>query len=79
MNELRFNNYSRFIGTRHNYRTYAWCVFLDINKKALDAIDFVEYILHPSFPNPVRRAKNADQCFALQSEGWGRFLINITV
>jgi transcription initiation factor IIF auxiliary subunit len=79
MTDLKFDNYSRFIGEKDGYRTYAWCVFMDVSKTVLSNIETVEYILHPTFPEPVRRINDREHCFVLQSEGWGDFVINIRV
>jgi transcription initiation factor IIF auxiliary subunit len=45
----------------------------------LDQIDHVIYILHPTFPNPVREVKNRSTKFRLDTAGWGVFLIRATV
>lgn len=79
MSDLQFNNYSRFIGENHGKRTFAWCTFLDVGRAVLDTVETVEYILHPTFPDPVRRIDDREHCFALLSSGWGVFTIDIRV
>jgi hypothetical protein len=75
----RFASYSRFIGTKKGYDTYAWCIYLDVDRDELNNVQEVEYILHPSFPNPVRVIRNAKHCFALESEGWGGFVLHTRI
>ena len=45
----------------------------------LELVDYVEYRLHDTFPDPVRVAEDATNKFALSSAGWGEFTIFITV
>ena len=61
---------------------WKWTVFLKGDEKALDAIKCVEYTLHPTFPNPVRRVcekGDPKRCFGLSGTGWGTFKIGIRV
>ena len=78
-NDVNFNNYSRFLRQRNDYSIFGWCVYLDESKQVADRIECIEYILHPSFPNPIRRISDRLTCFSLQSEGWGTFLLNINI
>jgi transcription initiation factor IIF auxiliary subunit len=52
-----------------------WSVWIG-PPEALSNVESVEYTLHPSFPNPVRRidAPSANQ-FRLSTAGWGIFTI----
>jgi transcription initiation factor IIF auxiliary subunit len=76
--EISVANTSRYIGERR----WEWTVFLQAAPQILDGIQCVEYTLHPTFPEPVRR-----QCvrgdprfpFALTTSGWGTFEISIKV
>jgi hypothetical protein len=36
-------------------------------------ISVVEYVLHPTFPDPVREIEDPAHCFALETEAWGSF------
>lgn len=45
----------------------------------LALVDYVEYRLHDTFPDPVRVAEDAQNKFVLSSSGWGEFRIIITV
>lgn len=59
-----------------------WTVFIRASRNVLGQINCVEYTLHRSFPNPVRtvcQQGTSDQPFALSSNGWGTFTINIRV
>ena len=51
-----------------------WEVYLDDNGSGeLMKINFVEYILHPTFPNPVRNVSDPSNGFRLKTNGWGIF------
>ena len=72
-------NTSRYVGDGR----WDWTVFVRAANPTLDAIQCVEYTLHPTFPNPVRRVcvrgKDAQQAFALSSNGWGEFTIKVKI
>lgn len=76
---INFNNYARKIGKRGNYDWYQWKVFVDENEDVLNQINNVQYLLHQTFPNPLRLSDNEASKFALESSGWGSFTIYITV
>ena len=77
--EVKFNNYAKNVGKRGRYDWYKWKVFVDEEDEILDKIDYVEYLLHKTFPNPRRIRKDRKTKFALESEGWGGFYIIITI
>src|SRR5215216_5304556 len=79
MSKLIFNNYSRHVRTTQDYEIFAWCVFLEGDRNLINSIRMVEYVLHPTFPNPVREISDRTHCFVLQSEAWGTFDIDISV
>jgi hypothetical protein len=58
---------------------YDWCVFVKESPSQLEAIQSVEYTLHPTFPNPIRRTLDRTARFALFSDGWGEFTIRIRI
>lgn len=58
---------------------WEWSVWLEGTDAELDNIDFVNYVLHPTFPNPVRTIKDRVSNFRLESAGWGQFTIYIKV
>ena len=58
---------------------YAWKIWISGPAGMMKKINEVEYILHPSFPHRIRRFKNAETGFLLESEGWGEFDIVVNV
>jgi transcription initiation factor IIF auxiliary subunit len=58
---------------------WSWSVWLSGTQADLDAVDFVEYTLHPTFRNPVRTIKTRRNGFRLDTEGWGVFPIHARV
>jgi hypothetical protein len=64
-------------------KTWKWTVFVMGADSALDDIQCVEYLLHPTFPDPLRkvcaRGSEKELGFSLPAEGWGTFLIHARV
>ena len=58
---------------------WKWAVWLEGPDDELDQVESVEWILHPTFPNPVRRSMNRDDKFRLETAGWGVFPIRARV
>jgi pYEATS domain-containing protein involved in immunity/TIR domain-containing protein len=58
---------------------WEWSVWIEGDKEELKQIEYVEYILHPSFPEPVQRIEDRSSKFRLDSSGWGEFTIRATV
>ena len=54
-----------------------WSVWLTGSGADLDQIEFVEYVLHPTFSEPVQRRTDRSSGFRLNASGWGEFLIHI--
>lgn len=54
---------------------WKWAVWIEAPDEALDSIEFVEWTLHPSFPNPIRKINNRASKFRLETGGWGVFQI----
>lgn len=53
---------------------WRWEAFLDDEGSGdLSQVKFVEYFLHPTFRNPIRRIVEREGGFLLKTEGWGRF------
>ncbi len=77
--ELKFNNYARRIDDRYGRAFYEWRVFVDEPQKVLDTIAQVDYVLHPTFPNPFQSSRDRGRKFELVTTGWGGFNILITV
>jgi len=76
---FRIRNYAKRIGQRGRHEWYRWRVFLEGDDGTLNEIEEVEYHLHPTFPNPVRTVKDRESGFALESSGWGSFMMDIIV
>lgn len=62
---------------RWNYKgddRWRWEAFLDDEGSGeLGEVESVEYVLHPTFVNPIRRIVDPEGGFALKTEGWGEF------
>jgi transcription initiation factor IIF auxiliary subunit len=54
---------------------WRWAVWIEGLDEDLDLIDFVEWTLHPTFPNPVRKVFDRDSKFRLATGGWAGFYI----
>ena len=64
---------------RENEDRWDWEVHLDGDGEELDEIEYVEYNLHETFPNPVRRIYDRESGFQLQTSGWGTFTLYIRI
>jgi transcription initiation factor IIF auxiliary subunit len=64
---------------KNNDDWYDWCIFVDENFDVINSIKSVEYILHSTFPDPIRSIESKHSKFALFSSGWGEFLVKIRV
>lgn len=56
-----------------------WTIFIDADNSVLSQINCVEYTLHPTFPNPVRKVCDKKSKFALSTNGWGTFVVKVKV
>jgi transcription initiation factor IIF auxiliary subunit len=56
-----------------------WSVWIDGTSDEIASITSVEWRLHPSFANPVRRVTDKATNFRLDTAGWGTFLIHASV
>lgn len=56
-----------------------WSVWIEASESELDDITFVDWHLHPTFPDPVRRRTNRDEQFRLDASGWGEFEVRAEV
>ena len=78
--DLTLNNSSRFSGQEGKENWWEWTAYIDAGQpQALNDIDFVEYHLHPSFKNPIRRVFDRGGGFPLKMEGWGAFKLRARV
>ena len=76
---ISFTNWSMQTGEKYADTWYDWCVFVKDDPKIMSSINSVEYILHSSFPDPIRVVTERPSRFALFSSGWGSFPIRIQV
>src|SRR5438876_2404567 len=58
---------------------WKWSVWVDGDKADLAQIDFVEYVLHPTFSPPIRRVDHRGSKFRLDSAAWGEFRIRALI
>jgi hypothetical protein len=58
---------------------WSWSVWVDAPEEELSKIDYVEYILHPTFADPTRRVADRSSKFRLDSRGWGEFTVRAVV
>jgi hypothetical protein len=67
-------NTSRFIGSGR----WDWAVRIVAEPAVMSSIECVEYMLHPTFPNPIRTVCGAgSSSFALSDSSWGEFPIGV--
>lgn len=59
----------------HGDDWWTWAVWVDGPPELLDQVSLVEYTLHPTFRDPVRRATDRAHKFELATAGWGTFTI----
>jgi len=76
---IKFNNYARQTGSQMKRPYYEWRVFVDEPAAVLDTIVQVDYVLHPTFPEPFQSSRDRGNQFELKASGWGGFPIVITV
>ena len=91
---LRFNNYAKptegYISEsirrhqalieRENIRGwYQWKVFVDEDENILDKIEYVEYLLHPSYSEQRQISSDKNSKFAIEECSWAEFALTITV
>lgn len=56
---------------------WSWRIWVDATPEALNNINYVTYILHPSFTPPIKDVKDRSTAFMLKATGWGTFTIGI--
>ena len=64
---------------RWNYKgdnRWEWEAFIDDNgTHELKDVQYVEYVLHRTFKNPVREIREKEGGFVLKTNGWGTFTL----
>jgi transcription initiation factor IIF auxiliary subunit len=56
-----------------------WDIRFEGDKADLDQIKYVEYILHETFADPIRKIKDRSSGFKLETSGWGTFRVYFTI
>ena len=74
--QIAINNTASLSG-RSGY--YNWTVFVAADDATLNSIDHVDYLLHPTFPNPQVSSNNRSSKFSYSSTGWGEFEIKVKI
>jgi len=75
----KITNYAKAIGKRGDHEYYRWRVFVDESQEVLSQIKSVEYLLHPTFAEPLQVRDDPADKFSLETIGWGVFIIAIRV
>src|SRR5206468_4896437 len=73
--QIKMNNSAKYKGKDR----WEWSVWIDGPAERLDEIAYVEYILHPTFTEPIRRVEDRGSQFRLNSRGWGEFMVHANV
>jgi transcription initiation factor IIF auxiliary subunit len=55
--------------------SWRWGAFVDGDEQDLDRIQYVEYVLHPTFVNPIRTVSDRTTKFRMETAGWGTFVL----
>jgi transcription initiation factor IIF auxiliary subunit len=76
---VSINNCSKSIGKQRSHEFFRWRVFVDESPDVLSQIKEVEYLLHPTFPEPQQVRSSPETKFSLETSGWGEFPIRITI
>ncbi len=56
-----------------------WEIHLEGSDDELDRVKYVEYVLHETFPDPIRKISDRSSGFQLETSGWGTFRVYITI
>lgn len=77
---IRFDNYAKPAAQQtQDRRVYEWRLFVDEPPDVLDTIQEVDYLLHPTFPQPFQVSQDRANQFEIVGAGWGGFNVQITV
>ena len=58
---------------------WKWSVWIEAPATVLNDIEYVDYKLHSTFPEPLQHRTNPQEKFLLTSSGWGEFTINVEI
>ena len=77
---LKLRNRWTYVGEEDGGDRWRWEAFLDDGGTGeLRDVDYVEYILHPTFRNPIREVDDPEGGFVLKTRGWGEFALKAVV
>lgn len=67
--------------TKSNVRKgfYNWTIYVSANESILNDIDHIEYLLDPTFRNPLVLSYDRQSKFSYKAVGWGEFEIKGTI
>jgi len=72
---IRISQESKYKGNDR----WSWSVWLEGPDQELDLIEYVDYMLHPTFRDPLRHIADRQSKFRLNSAGWGEFMIYLNI
>ena len=58
---------------------WQWSVWLDGTQEELDSVEYVTYILDPTFHSPVREVGDRTTNFRLSMSAWGTFTMHANI
>jgi len=58
---------------------WRWAIWLDGTPAEMDSTTSVKWILHPTFPQPIRVISDSKTKFRLDGTGWGEFTVNAEI
>ena len=76
---VKINNNAAIIEKKNKNNWYRWKVFVDEDESKLNDIEDVTYVLHSSFPEPVKVVGDRNSKFALEQVGCGEFDIECKI
>jgi len=69
MATLRIEQNYKYVGEDY----WEWSAWIEGSKKDLDSVKAVKWMLHSTFPNPIRLISSRTNKFKLETGGWGIF------
>ena len=72
---MRIQQSEKYVGDNW----WNWSVWIEGTSEEIEAVTSVEWQLHPTFANPIRRVTNKATNFRLDTSGWGVFPIHASV
>lgn len=73
-------NSSKYLGKKGDTHWWTWTAFIEAsNGDTLNDVKYVEYQLHSSFTNPIKKSRKSSDGFSITLKGWGTFLLRARV